>query len=134
MWLRAIWALWLAGVICGSLISGNDISSLEQVLPIFGYDKVVHFGAYAGLGLLSIAAFGRSRGWVVAICMIPLGAVIEAGQHFSPERTPDVGDAIANALGVLSGIGLGLLINFSPPQVMPSVTIDKRRQRCTKMR
>jgi VanZ family protein len=54
-------------------------------------------------------AFERWRGVVVALSMILLGAVMEGGQQFSPGRTPDVNDAIANSLGVFSRIALRLL-------------------------
>jgi VanZ family protein len=108
--LRVFWGVWLAGVVWGSLVSGNEMSSLENVVPFLQYDKLVHGGAYAGLALLSMLAFERRRGIAVALSMILLGAVIELLQHFSPGRTPDVADAIANSVGVLSGIALGILL------------------------
>ena len=108
--LRVFWATWLAGVISGSLASGNEMSSLDKVLPFLQYDKVTHYGAYAGLAFLSLLAFERRRGLAVALSMILLGAVIELLQHFSPGRTPDIADAIANTLGVFSGIAVGLLV------------------------
>jgi VanZ family protein len=83
------------------------VSSLEKVAPFLEYDKLVHFGAYAGLAFLSLLAFEGRRGMAVALSMIFLGAGIEILQHFSPGRTPDIDDAIANTLGVLSGIALG---------------------------
>jgi len=86
------------------------MSSLESVVPLLQYDKLVHYGAYAGLAFLSMMAFERRRGIRVALSMILLGAVIEFLQHFSPGRTPDIADATANALGVLSGIAVGSLV------------------------
>lgn len=108
--LRVFWAVWLAGVISGSLASGDEMSSLDKVLPFLQYDKLMHYGAYAGLAFLSLLAFERRRGIAVALSMILLGGVIEFLQHFSPGRTPEFADAIANALGVFSGIALGLLV------------------------
>ena len=107
---RVSWVVWLAGVVWGSLVSGNEMSSLESALPLLQYDKLVHYGAYAGLALLSMLAFERRRGIVTALSMILLGAVIELLQHFSPGRTPDIADATANAFGVLSGIAVGLFL------------------------
>ena len=107
--LRVSWAAWLAGVVCGSLMSGNEMSSLEKVVPFLHYDKWMHFGAYTGLACLSILAFERRRGIRVALSLILLGAAMEFAQHYSPGRSPDIADAIANSLGVCSGIALGLL-------------------------
>jgi hypothetical protein len=77
------------------------------------YDKLTHFGAYAGLSVLSMLAFERWRGVFVALSMILLGALIEAAQYFSPGRTPDLIDALANTLGVLSGLALRFAAAFS---------------------
>ena len=108
--LRVFWSTWLAGVVRGSLVSGTEMSSLEKVVPFLHYDKLVHYGAYVGLAFLSLSAFERRRGIVVALSMILLGAAMEFLQHFSPGRSPDITDAIVNTLGVLSGISVGLLV------------------------
>ena len=79
-------------------------------MPFLHYDELVHYGAYAGLAFLSLSAFERRRGIVVALSMILLGAAMEFLQHFSPGRSPDITDAIVNTLGVLSGISVGLLV------------------------
>ena len=106
--LRAVWAVWLAGIVWGSLISAGRLNSLEETLPFLAYDKLVHFGAYAGLGLLSLLGFARPRGVYVALSMILLGGFVEFGQSLSPGRTPDLTDALANTLGVLAGLAIGL--------------------------
>jgi VanZ family protein len=86
------------------------MSSLEKVVPFLEYDKLMHYGAYTGLAFLSMLAYERRRGFVLALSMILLGVVIEFLQHFSPGRTPDIADVIANSTGVFSGIVLGLLV------------------------
>jgi len=86
------------------------MSSLEKVVAFLEYDKLVHCGAYAGLAFLSLLAFEGRRGMATALSMIFLGAGIEILQQFSSGRTPDINDAIANTLGVLSGIALGNLL------------------------
>jgi VanZ like family len=108
---RVLWAVWLTGVISGCLATGDEISSLNSVLPFMGHDKLLHYGAYVGLACLSILAFQRGRGIVVALSVIPLGGAIELAQRFSPGRTPDIVDAIFNSLGVFSGMLIGLLIS-----------------------
>lgn len=107
---RVVWAVWLAGVIWGSLVSGNEMSSLEKVVPLLQYDRLVHWGAYAGLAFLAMLAFERRRGIAVGLSMILLGGLIELAQHFSPGRMPDIYDAIANSFGVLAGLGGGIFL------------------------
>jgi len=102
--------MWLVAVITGCLITGNELSSLNQVLPILGYDKLTHYGAYVGLAFLSILGFESRRGIVVALLMILVGALIKVAQQFSPGRTPEVADAVANSLGVFTGIALGRFV------------------------
>jgi hypothetical protein len=56
--------VWIAGVIFGSLATGNQMSSLDNALPFLQYDKLVHYGANASiaitniLGVLSAIALG----------------------------------------------------------------------------
>ena len=105
---RALWAICLAAVVWGSLASDKDLQSLAPVLP--SNDKLLHFGAYAGLAFLSLLAFTGIRGLVFALLLLPLGALLEFGQHFSPGRTADLLDELANTCGVFTGIALGLLL------------------------
>ena len=102
--------MWLSGVIGGSLASGGQLSSLEEKLPFLEYDKLMHFGAYAGIALLSLLAFERRRGIALALSMVLMGGLIELAQNLSPGRTPDIADAICNTLGVLCGLALGLFL------------------------
>jgi VanZ family protein len=104
----------LAGVVWGSLVPATQLESLSGVLP--SNDKLVHYASYAGLGGLSLLSFARRRGILCALSMIPLGVLLEVFQHFSPGRTPEFLDAVANTLGVFSGIAVVILLTavFSP--------------------
>ena len=74
-------------------------------------DKVMHFGAYLALSFLPVIGFrDRRRGIVAGLSMFLLGVLMEAGQHFSPGRTVEFGDVIANGAGVSCGTLLGLPI------------------------
>jgi VanZ family protein len=42
--------------------------------------------------------------------MFLLGVLMEAGQHFSPGRSVELGDVVANGVGVSCGTLLGLPI------------------------
>jgi VanZ family protein len=89
-------------------------------------DKVQHWGAYLGLSLLPIVAFENRRNGIAAgIAMFLLGVTLEGAQHFSPGRTPDVKDALANGSGVACGLLLGWclrsLVRMKSRQPEPAV-------------
>lgn len=70
-----------------------------------GLDKVVHFGAYAVLGVLLAYGAVQSRltmRWPVLIGLA-YAASDEIHQAFVPGRSPDVADWTADALGVAAG-------------------------------
>ena len=45
---------------------------------------------------------------MAGLSMFLLGVLMEAGQHFSPGRSVELGDVIANGIGVSCGVLLGL--------------------------
>jgi VanZ family protein len=81
--------------------------------PVWGSDKVLHFSAYAGLGILLGCVMLRSRttmlrflaGWSIVILY---GAVDEFSQIWAQGRTADVWDWTADVTG--GAIGLMLLL------------------------
>jgi VanZ family protein len=97
-------------VIVGSLLPGSSTPIRElSLLPIS--DKVMHFSAYLLLALLPLISFkGRWRALFCALLMIVLGVALEGGQWFSPGRSVELGDALANTLGVLTGTLAGSLL------------------------
>ena len=73
------------------------------------HDKLQHFSAYLALSLLPAIAFkDRRKGLKASLSMFLLGILLEAGQHFSPGRAVELGDVIANGIGVTTGILLSL--------------------------
>lgn len=70
-------------------------------------DKVAHFLAYGALGLSAfwarLAPLGR-RIWA-PLTLAAYGALLEGVQGAGGARTPEVEDALANALGALAGFG-----------------------------
>jgi VanZ family protein len=44
--------------------------------------------------------------------MFLLGVLMEAGQHFSPGRSVELGDVAANGVGVGCGVLLGLQVRW----------------------
>ena len=61
--LRVFWAMWLAGVISGSLASGNEMSSLDKVLPFLQYDKLTHYGATLALPFYPCWRLNAGAAW-----------------------------------------------------------------------
>jgi VanZ family protein len=104
---RWLWLAALVVVITGSLLPAD--STPMNALDLLGIsDKVEHFSAYFGLAFLALTGFER-RGQALAIAasMVLLGGALELLQHFSPGRTPDSYDALANAAGAVVGILIG---------------------------
>jgi VanZ family protein len=52
----------------------------------------------------------RRRGLLAGLSMFILGILMEAGQHFSPGRAVELGDVIANGVGVSCGVLCAFLI------------------------
>jgi VanZ family protein len=83
-------------------------------------DKVEHVIAYAVLGLLRAASSERGVMRVI-LGLFVFGAAIEMLQTFSPGRSPDPLDVVADVAGAALGCGLAILLRH-----MTSLLIDKR--------
>jgi VanZ family protein len=106
--LIALWGVLLCCVVIGSLLpSGSAVMAAVCRVPVS--DKMLHFCAYLALALLPVMGFrDRRKGILAGLSMCVLGILVEAGQHFSPGRTMEVGDVIANGAGVSCGTLLAL--------------------------
>ena len=65
-------------------------------------DKIVHMTGYAVLMFWWAQIVVRRR-WRLAVAVVLFGAAIELLQGLTPDRDPDVLDALANSGGVLLG-------------------------------
>lgn len=83
-------------------------------------DKVEHVMAYAVLGLLGAACSERGVMRVILGLFI-FGSAIEMLQIFSPGRSPDPLDVVADAAGAALGCSLAILLRH-----MTLLLIDKR--------
>lgn len=101
LWFTLAYALTLAvGVI--SLIPGPDIGSS---------DKLAHFLVYATLSAgFSLIVEQRKSLWLVLVGLIAYGLLLEFLQGLTDYRFEDMADALANSLGVITG----LAFYFSP--------------------
>lgn len=95
---RVLAAVYAAGIVIVSLLPAG------AGVGLWNLDKVGHFLAYAGLGLLVSLSFERAGARVAALIgAIALGALLEWGQSFVPGRQMSLADEIVNALGVVTG-------------------------------
>jgi VanZ family protein len=108
-----ILSLWV--VLLGCVVIGSLAPAASPLMVAIGrlhiWDKLQHFGAYLALSFLPVIGFrDKHRGLMAGLSMFLLGALMEAGQHFSPGRAVELGDVVANGVGVGCGTLLGLPI------------------------
>lgn len=101
-----LWLLVLTAVITGSLLPGA-IAARIPLAAAHLTDKGAHFLMYTLLALLSLLAFDRApMGLLWALGAIPLGVALEFAQRLVPGRSFEVGDMIADAMGVCAGLAV----------------------------
>ncbi len=67
-------------------------------------DPIVHLLCFTLLGFLaSLVPWRRSR-WTLLALLMAYGAGTEIVQYFIPERTPEWGDLLQDALGLVAGM------------------------------
>jgi hypothetical protein len=120
-WLLGTLAVAAVGLLMPSLLREELIDRLASG---FGFDlsDPDAFGHAALFGLLALLVrVGRPRDppLLHLSCWLLLGAVIEVLQLFTPDRNPQAGDWLMDALGIALGLGaaeLGLLLRrrFGP--------------------
>ncbi len=81
------------------VVIASSRSAVESGVRIENFDKVVHFSVYGLLGTLVLRALGGSRwGWaIVAVSLF--GVSDEIHQYFTPGRSMEFGDWVADTLG-----------------------------------
>ena len=74
-------------------------------------DKLVHASLFAILGALGMRGWLQAdQRWRVLAFLLGLGVVTEALQSLVPGRSASIWDGLADAIGVLLGIGFGTLV------------------------
>jgi VanZ family protein len=107
--LRAVWLAAILAVIVGSLLPSKaaPIQMLER-LPLS--DKVEHVAMYALLAFLPAIHERRTVAIKVALGAIALGVGLEFAQFLTGWRDFEIGDMIANAVGVCVGLASGAAV------------------------
>jgi VanZ family protein len=108
--LRAAPIVWAALVIALHAIPGKDLPD-APLLSLFQFDKFIHaalFGVLAWLIMCSLpnVQHNTRKRWIgVFTACVLFGIGLEfAQQHCFAERSADVYDAIADAIGSLAGL------------------------------
>jgi VanZ family protein len=88
-------------------------------LPGHLWDKLVHLLVYAGLGVLFLIPLAEARlsrvtlktAATAVFLSVLYGAFDEVHQSFTPDRSPDVRDLFADALGAALGVAAVWLLS-----------------------
>lgn len=108
---RTILAWGPAVLWAGALFWASSLPT-DSLPAMGGADKFAHFGVYTVFGLLMAIAAARtdvSARWVI-LSGVLYGASDELHQYFVPGRFMELGDWIADAVGVVAGV---LLFRFA---------------------
>ncbi|WP_340539445.1 VanZ family protein [Nocardioides sp. GXZ039] len=79
------------------------------------YDRaefLANIALFVPVGLFLLLLFGSRWWWVAAVGAFALTSAIESLQHSIPGRVPDDRDLLANTLGALIGIVVGLILTW----------------------
>jgi len=101
-------------IFIGSSFPGNS----QVMKEIFLYDKLLHLLEYSVFGFLiswavlradHLTHLGRKIGLILLIGW-GYGALDEIHQHFVPARSMDIHDFAADAIGIILGLGIYILL------------------------
>ena len=105
--LRVAWALLVVLVVIGSLLPAAS-APMRTIAALHINDKVQHTLAYLSLAFLPALHERRRRLAHITLGLVALGVLIEFLQLWSPGRSFEVGDMLADAAGVIVGASIGL--------------------------
>lgn len=105
---RILWAATLVVVVTGSLLPNAGPPDAGV-----GLDKLLHFGLYGLLTFIPLLLFeSRKTALLLAMAVSPLGSLLELAQTQVDGRTFSAGDLLANNVGVVVGLLLGILFRL----------------------
>jgi VanZ family protein len=104
------WWRWLLAVLVVA-VSWLALSPAPPDAFDNGWDKLNHASAFAALMLTGSFASPRSRlgVWALLVGLLGFGALIEIAQSFTPTRSAEWGDLLADAVGIAAG-GLAAML------------------------
>jgi len=108
--LRVCWCGAILAVVICSLLPADSLPMVAiSRVPV--NDKAEHFGAYFVLAILPAIHERWRFVTVAALGAIVLGVGLEFGQNYSPGRSFEILDMLADSLGVCSGLAVGFRLD-----------------------
>ncbi|MGJ7578968.1 VanZ family protein [Variovorax sp. RHLX14] len=102
-----LWRLALA--ICMAAITVLSLLPLSQPLPSTGWDKSNHMLGFSALAFLSHWAW-PGRTVKALVVLLVYGCLIEVLQSFTPDRSADLADVVADGVGLAIGAGIARVL------------------------
>jgi len=101
-WILIAWTL-VAGIVFATL-------GPQSLRPHLGDAQLERFGAYFVTAVALVLAYPR-RPWTIALAVVAVAVLLELGQLIVPGRDAGVPDAIAKALGGVSGAAVAAALS-----------------------
>lgn len=99
------WRGWLWPVVLAGVIVLASSQSRVTAPSITGFDKVTHFFVYGLLAtLVARNGFVPRFGWLAVLLVSVFGATDEWHQYYTPGRSAEVADWLADTLGALVAV------------------------------
>lgn len=96
---KVIWGIMVLVVVVLSLLPQD-----QTVIQVPFTDKVAHFITYMFLTFIALISSTQKHSVLMILALqILIGVCVEFAQSFTPDRTPELLDVLANSLGVLVG-------------------------------
>jgi VanZ family protein len=99
--------LWAFGGICGAVL-GLVLSLWPggAPLPVHVWDKLQHVVGYFLLVFWYVGIYPRQRDPLIGAAALGFGILIEGLQALTPTRSAELGDVLAEVIGIAIAIGL----------------------------
>lgn len=95
-------------LLVGATVGMMAPRGLPIAATVTGADKLDHFFAFLLLAFVAAQAFPKRSVWLIGLALIAYGGAVEVIQPFF-DRSMDVLDLAADALGVVVGLTLALI-------------------------
>jgi VanZ family protein len=101
------WRITLALLLCA--ITWLSLTSVPPQQASLGWDKLNHAAAFTTLAAVALLGYGPA--WLrIAAALMAYGGLIEVLQFFTVTRSAEWGDLLADAVGIGSGLLLGMAV------------------------
>ena len=100
-------ALLLVAVV---VIAWQSLVPPSQIVMTVSSDKVAHLVGYAIVGALAVLSVPTRWWWVAWLATVAMGLVLEIAQALTPYRSFEWADLMADAVGAMVGVTIGVLV------------------------